>query len=277
MRNLSKISLALLCLILAVRCGSDDPIPEKELPKLSINDGVGEEGFDLIFTVTLSEKSTDDVTFKYKTTNVTTSDGDLEVVSSPTLVTIAAGTTTAEITVALNTDTEDESSEKFKVVLSDPTNAELSSDAEGLGTINNVMAFFMKAKIDGVQWIARQDDFFYPEFFDHSFAGYGTGSFFDTQLSFVFFESPTGPRSYEYDPNGASDGDHVGAYYSPTFFSSGLLGPTYYGQAGGVFELTKYDLTTYVAEGTFHFSAKGEDEQVYQITEGSFRIKIYHE
>jgi hypothetical protein len=259
--------------ILLMRC-SDDAEPKKNLPKLSINDAAGQEGESALFTVTLSEASTETVSFGYVTTHGTTAEDDFETVGTKTTISIAPGQTTAQITINLNTDDQDESAETFKVVLSDPANAELSDDIEGTGTINNVLLFFMKVKIGTQQWIATQAGFFYPEFFDNSFAGYGSGTFFDSQLAFVFYQTPTGPKTYAIEELSASDDDHVAVFYAPTFFSDGMLGPVYNAQPGGEVVLTKYDAVNGVAEGTFHFQAKNENNETLQFTQGQFRIII---
>lgn len=278
MKTLLKISLVLCLLISITRCGGDkdDPAPEKKLPTLSINDAAGQEGTNAVFTVTLSEASTDPVTFKYKTTHGTTTDDDFVTVATATSVTILVGQTTAEISVALNEDTEDEGSEKFNVVISDPTNAELSADITGIGTINNVKAelqFFMTAKIDGDVWSAMQAGFFEPEFIGITFGSYGDD--LDSQLSFVFFEDPSVPRTYETDPFWPPvDNDHVNVAYSPNFFSNPIDGPIFRAQPGGEFKITKFDKENGVAEGTFHFTAKDDAGNVHEVTDGKFRSKI---
>jgi hypothetical protein len=276
MKSLFKTLAVVSCFTLFSHC-SDNSDPGKNLPKLSIDDATAQEGADIVFTVSLSAASTETVSFSYTTAHGTTSDADFETVSNNGSVDIAPGQTSVEISISLNTDNETETAETFTVTLANPANAALSDDAVGNGTITNkAIPNVLKVKIAGQQWTATMaNDFFAPSFIGHSFAGYGTGSFSDSQLSFIFFEEPTGPKTYQIESGGASDNDHVSIYYSPTFFSDGMLGPTYNGQAGGEFVLTKYDIGNGIAEGTFEFSAKNEDtNETLQFTEGAFRIKI---
>jgi hypothetical protein len=275
MNQIVKLLLALILILPLTQCSKSDD-PKASLPKLSINDATGDEGGTAVFTVSLSQATTETVTFKYSTANITTVDADYEVVSGKT-VTIAAGQTSVQIIINLIADTSIESVETFKVVLSSPEHAQLLSDVEGTGTINNKNApYFLKVKIDGHQWTATfANDFFSAAFLDYSFAGYGTGSDFDSQLSFIFYAAPQGPKTYAIDALAASDINHVSVYYSPTFFSSGILGPYFNAQPGGQVILTKYDVVNKLAEGTFTFTGKNPaTNQTHLFTEGQFRIKI---
>ena len=275
MKQIFKALFVLCSFSLFTQC-SDSGDPKVSLPKLSINDAAGEEGGVAVFTVSLSQEATEAVTFKYSTTHDTTTDTDFEAVNNET-ATISAGQSSVEITINLAADSDAESAEIFKVTLSSPELAELSDDFEGIGTINNkAQPYSLKVKIDGVQWTATQaSDFFSPAFLGNSFAGYGHGAFSDSQLSFVFYDAPTGAKTYDIDALGASDNNHVGVYYSPTFFSSGMLGPVFNAQPGGEVVLTKYDVQNEIAEGTFNFTAKNPDtNETLEFTEGQFRIKI---
>jgi hypothetical protein len=275
MKQILKITLILFCIGLITQCSESDD-PKVTLPTLSINDAAGEEGGPAVFTVSLSELSTEDVTFKYSTSHTTTTDADFAAAANET-ATIAAGELTVEIVIDLTADASSESSETFKVVLSAPENAELSNDVEGTGTVNNkAEVYFMSVKIDGHQWTATfASDFFSPTFIDFSFAGYGSGVDFDSQLSFIFFEAPTGPKTFGIEVLGASDNSHVSVYYSPNFFSNSISGPIFNAQPGGQVVLTKYDVQNAVAEGTFSFTAKNpSNNQTRVFTEGQFKIKI---
>jgi len=274
MKQVLKTLIVLTLVGVFTRC-SDSADPKPDLPTLSINDAAAQEGEAAVFTVTLSKVSEKDVTVTYNTVNGTATDADYQTATNQ-ILTIPAGDLTAEISLSASTDANDEDSETFKVVLSAPVNAELSDDIEGTGTINNKLFYFLKVKIDGHQWTATQSGFFFaPAFIDNSFAGYGTGADSDSQLSFVFYEAPTGAKTFDIEELGASDNDHVSIYYSPTFFSSSGLGQVFNGQPGGTVVLTKYDVANAVAEGTFSFTGKDPDtNQTKTFTEGSFRIPI---
>ena len=115
-------------------------------PTLSIGDAAAvTEGGTASFTISLSAESGRDVTVKWATAadsdgaNPATSGEDYTAVSATT-VTIAAGATEATVSVTTLQDAIDEPAETFRVELSSPTNADVSSDAgagTGTGTIND--------------------------------------------------------------------------------------------------------------------------------------------
>jgi hypothetical protein len=111
------------------------------LPQLSIADASvleGEAGQTaMTFTVTLSAAYGVPVTATYATRNgtATTADRDYEGVTNG-VVQIPAGATSAEITVYVNGDTNQEPDETFAVTLSSPVNATITK-ATGTGTILN--------------------------------------------------------------------------------------------------------------------------------------------
>lgn len=275
-RVIKNLIVLAMTVVMIQACDSTDPEP-KVLPKISISDASGTEGGLVNFSITMDTTSAEDVTVKYSTSNGTATDADFSSPTAETL-TIPAGTKTLTLSILLTPDTEQEASETFKVTLSDPRNAQLSSDAEAIGTIINkaVSDFFLKVKIGTHQWSATfLSDFFSPTFIDRSFAGYGSGTDSDSQLAFVFYEAPTGPKTYQIEDLMASDNNHVSVFYSPTFFSSGILGPSYNAQPGGEVKLTRYDVVNGVAEGTFKFTAINPDNnQKLEFTEGQFKIKI---
>lgn len=273
--NLRPVFFLIPALIFS-SCGDSDSEAEKSLPTLSINDAAGQEGGPAVFTVSLSTASTEKVSFTFTTVHETTSSADIVEVTTPQTIEINPGATSAELILDLKADSETEQSETFQVVLASPTNATLSDDNKGTGTVNNVAApYFLKVKIDGQQWSATMmSDFFAPSFIGNSFAGYGAGSFNDSQLSFVFFEEPTGPKTYQIVVGGATNSNEVSVYYSPTFFSESGFGPIFNAQPGGEVVLTKYDVANAEAEGTFNFTAESDEDQTLTFTEGQFRIPI---
>jgi glucose/arabinose dehydrogenase len=106
---------------------------------LSINDVTVTEGNsgtrNAGFTVTRSGSTSAAVTVSYATANGTASAGSDYVATAGSL-TIAAGSTTGTITVAINGDTAVEANETFFVNLSSPSGATLAR-AQGQGTITN--------------------------------------------------------------------------------------------------------------------------------------------
>jgi hypothetical protein len=108
------------------------------LPTLSIEDAAVAEGSSpqtLAFTITLSGPIAFPVTVRYATSDGTaTSPSDY--VAGSGLATVAPGSTTTTIPVAVNGDENVEPDEAFTVTLSDAVNATLG-DASAAGTVRN--------------------------------------------------------------------------------------------------------------------------------------------
>jgi chitinase len=108
-------------------------------PALAINDVTVAEGTggttNAVFTVTLTGATALPATVNFTTADQTATAGSDYTTTSGTL-TFAPGTTTQQITVAVNPDAVFESAETFVVNLSSPTNATIA-DPQGLGTITN--------------------------------------------------------------------------------------------------------------------------------------------
>ena len=119
----------------------DDDVTDP--PVLSVeSDGPVVEGNAATFTVTLSPSSATDVAFDYSTgPSSATDDHDASdddyTATTGTSVTIAAGQTTATVSIATNDDSLDEAdSEMFEVFLTNPSGATVSaSDGSATGAI----------------------------------------------------------------------------------------------------------------------------------------------
>lgn len=276
MRFMHKLLFTITVALALVACSkSNDPTIKTTtpLPKISINDATGAEGSSLTFTVTLSEISSDTVKFSYQTQNGSATAADYTTVSVPMVAKINPGQTTTIISISAKTDALNESDETFNVELSNAKNCDIV-DGEGIGTITNVTAitYFFKAKINGVQWNAIIGGFFGAEVIGNVIGTYGTDG--DSQLSFIFYNDPTGPKTYGMEELGATSDANISVYYTPHFFSSGGAGTTWNGQPGGTFVFTSFNTSTKIAEGTFSFTGKASNGTTVQITEGSFKIPI---
>ncbi|MEM7368383.1 MAG: family 16 glycosylhydrolase [Bacteroidota bacterium] len=116
--------------------GGEEPTPE--LPNMSISSVTlfeGNESKEFGFKVSISANFEKDVIVDYKTDEVTAG-ADEDFVAATGTVTIPAGERSVNIQIEILPDTLREPDEQFKVVLSNPVNANLQS-AEGLGTIRN--------------------------------------------------------------------------------------------------------------------------------------------
>ena len=117
-------------------------VPGPSLPVASIADAAAvSEGSPALFTVTLSQTSSSDVTVTYSTSdsgaNAASGGTDYDAASSST-VTVTAGSITATISVNTIDDSHDEHSETFTVTLDSATGATVSATANtATGTIND--------------------------------------------------------------------------------------------------------------------------------------------
>ena len=124
-------------------CGGDEPNTGiEELPKLSISSVTqfeGEDNTTFTFDVFLSKAYDKVVTVDYQTEDGTAGRGT-DYVASMGQLTIPVGERSTQIRIDLITDNIKELDETFSVVLSNPTNATIST-AEGIGTIRNEDTF----------------------------------------------------------------------------------------------------------------------------------------
>ena len=104
-------------------------------PAVSVADASATEGSAVVFTVSLSEASSQQVTVAYATSGGTATSGTDFTAASGTL-TFAANETSKTVSVATTDDATDEANETFTLTLSSPTNATLGT-ATATGTIND--------------------------------------------------------------------------------------------------------------------------------------------
>ena len=104
-------------------------------PALSVADASATEGSAVVFTVSLSPASSDQVTVAYATSGATATSGTDFTAASGTL-TFAANETSKTVSVATTDDSAAEDDETFTLTLSNPANATLG-DAAATGTIND--------------------------------------------------------------------------------------------------------------------------------------------
>ncbi len=138
----SSFAIALALSLSACGRSSDpqpNPPPAPALPTLSIADASIAEGNNgnttLDFTVSLSASSQSEVTAQWATTDGSATAGS-DYQSSNGTVTIAAGQTSASISITITGDTVEEPDETFDIALSSPNNATIA-DGSAQGTISN--------------------------------------------------------------------------------------------------------------------------------------------
>ncbi|MBU4025024.1 hypothetical protein KKF31_07680, partial [bacterium] len=112
-------------------------IDDEGKPSITINDvTVNEDAGTMEFTVTLSNPTTEDVTFNYASADQSAVAGaDYTAVSG--LGTITAGTTTTTIIVPITDDYIAEANEKFVINLTNPSANAVIADVQGVGTITD--------------------------------------------------------------------------------------------------------------------------------------------
>ena len=108
---------------------------QAEPPAVSVLDASVAEGDTVVFTVSLSAASSQQVTVDYATSDGTATAGEDYTATSGTL-TFQAGDTTKTISVPVTGDTEDDGGETFALTLSNASGADLG-DAEATGTIRD--------------------------------------------------------------------------------------------------------------------------------------------
>src|SRR5439155_530826 len=91
---------------------------------------------DFVFTVTLSNASSQTVTVQYATADGTATVADTDYIAASGTVTFLPGQTSQPVTVTVNGDTKSEADETFFVQLTGPTNATIRH-GQGQGTIVN--------------------------------------------------------------------------------------------------------------------------------------------
>ena len=108
---------------------------QAEPPAVSVSDASAAEGDAVVFTVSLSAASSQQVTVDYATADGTATAGEDYTATSGTL-TFQAGETEKTVSVPVIDDTEDDGGETFTLTLSNASGADLG-DAEATGTIRD--------------------------------------------------------------------------------------------------------------------------------------------
>ncbi len=114
-------------------------IDNDSLPTISVNDVAVVEGNSgtktAVFTISLSNPHSQNVTVSYATADDTATAGS-DYVATAGIATITAGLPSTTVAVTINGDTTFEGEESFFFNLSNPTNA-IMADSGGIGAINN--------------------------------------------------------------------------------------------------------------------------------------------
>ncbi len=117
---------------------NDDAAPPTSI---SVNDVTLSEGnsgqTSFVFTVSLSSPSPAQVSFNYKTEPISASQTSDYTHEENNGIIIGVGQTTRTVTVLVNGDTQQESNETFRLVISGVTGGIIVSDSVGIGTIVN--------------------------------------------------------------------------------------------------------------------------------------------
>src|SRR5205807_2421291 len=114
---------------------NDDPQPGITINDVSVIEG-NSGTTNAVFTVSLSNPSSQTITVNYATANITATLADNDYQSASGTLTFAPGQTTQTITVLVNGDTKFEPNEIFCLVLSKATNASIAH-SQAIGTIVN--------------------------------------------------------------------------------------------------------------------------------------------
>ena len=105
---------------------------------VSVSDASAEEGEDVVFTVSLSKTTTEDVTVKVSTSDGTATAGTDYVAVSAQTLTIDAGEMSETVSIETVEDGLIEDPETFTLTLSSPMNTTIDTEAaSAMGTIND--------------------------------------------------------------------------------------------------------------------------------------------
>ncbi|NNC76438.1 MAG: hypothetical protein HKN77_00665 [Woeseiaceae bacterium] len=144
----TRLKLSIIAALLLAGCGgggSSNPpvtpppvVPTISIAGLSINEG-DSGNTDVQLTATLSASTTNAITVNYATEDGTAIAGDDYVAASGT-ITVAAGATTASVSLSVIGDTMFEADEEFGVRLSAPANASLGTALATVTIVNDDVA-----------------------------------------------------------------------------------------------------------------------------------------
>lgn len=116
---------------------NDDPQPTISISKASVAEGSGQETnpFKLVYTITLSNPSSEQITVTATTADGTATVVGMDYFSNTQDLVFAPGETTKTFEVTVKGDTAAENDETVLVNLTNPVNATLGTAAQGTGTI----------------------------------------------------------------------------------------------------------------------------------------------
>jgi len=114
---------------------NDDTVPSVSINDVSVPEGNSGTA-SAVFTVTLSNPSSQTVTVNYATADGTATAAGNDYLPAAGTLTFSPGETSRTVTVSIAGDTTNEADETFRVDLSAPANAVIG-DGEGIGTIAN--------------------------------------------------------------------------------------------------------------------------------------------
>lgn len=275
--------LHLIVLFFHLSCTKDkEGVIPKFVPTITI---VGNttitEGSKLTFFLTLDSASTETTSIEYLTENITAIAGeDYDGVLVSKTLQFQPGEKSLGIAIQTLTDNVSEGDETFLIKFSNVKNGTLANQEVTITIKNKAQSststtptYFMETNIGASLWKAQIGGFFGASMntsMAYSVAGYGSGAFSDSQISFIATEMFE-VKSYKVGDRSGSDA--IELYYSPTFFSSGMMGETYIGYEGE-FDVDLVDLEKKVASGTFTCKMKNEDGKIIEFINGKFKLPI---
>ncbi|MEO0899730.1 MAG: family 16 glycosylhydrolase [Bacteroidota bacterium] len=140
-RIVHLLILPLSLMLVSCDNGTVDPEPEV-LPKMNVSSATffeGDVNKEITFSITISETHDKEVRVTYTTQEITAGE-EMDFVAATGTAVIPAGEREAKVNIEIVADTLKEQDEEFKLVLSDPVQAELVI-SEGIGTIRNDDSF----------------------------------------------------------------------------------------------------------------------------------------
>lgn len=261
-------------------CSEDEEVALSYLPTIEIQGANSvEEGSSITLFLTLDSASQKDVSVDYIIESEASAKEDIAGFGEKKTIVFSPGEVNKTIQIEALADEEDENDEVFTVKFFNPKNAKLAKEEITI-TLKNKDAnsdeetddFYMEVTIGTNLWKAQIGGFFGAAVMESTSAlvGYGSGVNFDSQISFVsegMFEVG------KYDLKKFSGSGEVGLSYSPTFFSSGMMGIIYAGFEGELI-VESVDLANKVVSGTFSGKVKDGNDNILELKDGKFKVPI---
>lgn len=278
MKRIYWLSLSLL--LFAFGCSKDEDVVPAFLPDIEIRGAATvEEGSSVILSLSLDSISEQSVSIDYIIESGTAVQADVQGYGENKTITFLPGEKNKTMTIQILSDSEEEDDEAFMIKFSNAKNGKLSTQEltitiknKSTDTGGETATYYMEVMLGTNSWKSLIGGFFGASMMKsvNSIGGYGSGANFDSKLTFLADEMYAVGT---YNIKKYSAPGEVGLAFSPTFFSSNMMGIVYWGFEGELI-IESVDLDNNVASGTFSGKVKDDDGNIIELTNGKFFVPI---